>query len=334
MIDFRYHLVSLISVFLALAVGIVLGAGPLQNSIGSTLTEQVNSLRADRDDLREQLATSTAAVTHRDEFTEATLPALVSGALTDEAVVVVTLPGVEDDVLDPLTDAIATAGGTVTGRITISDDWTSTEKETERTDTLSALTEELPAGYVPSDGTTAERLAQVLATSVVSASGEPLSEADSQDAATALSGLTTAGLIDVDGDLSGLASGALLVVPANPEATGDTPATTEDVTDAAVTDYLNLATALDETGAGTVATGPASAATGGLLTSVRDDDTVSSEVSTVDTGSTVMGVVTAVLAMKEQLSGGDGSYGFGEGVDAVLPAITVASATSGKGAGK
>ncbi|NIS33816.1 MAG: copper transporter, partial [Actinobacteria bacterium] len=29
MIDFRYHLVSIIAVFFALAVGIVLGAGPL-----------------------------------------------------------------------------------------------------------------------------------------------------------------------------------------------------------------------------------------------------------------------------------------------------------------
>ena len=29
-IDFRYHLVSVVSIFLALAVGIVLGAGPLQ----------------------------------------------------------------------------------------------------------------------------------------------------------------------------------------------------------------------------------------------------------------------------------------------------------------
>ena len=34
MIDFRYHLVSLVSVFLALAVGIVLGAGPLKDTIG------------------------------------------------------------------------------------------------------------------------------------------------------------------------------------------------------------------------------------------------------------------------------------------------------------
>ena len=37
MIDFRYHLVSLISVFLALAVGIVLGAGPLRENLGDQL---------------------------------------------------------------------------------------------------------------------------------------------------------------------------------------------------------------------------------------------------------------------------------------------------------
>ena len=47
MIDFRYHIVSLISVFLALAVGIALGAGPLKETIGDTLTGQVEQLRAD-----------------------------------------------------------------------------------------------------------------------------------------------------------------------------------------------------------------------------------------------------------------------------------------------
>ena len=52
MIDFRYHLVSLISVFLALAVGIVLGAGPLKEAIGDTLTGEVDKLRARAADLR------------------------------------------------------------------------------------------------------------------------------------------------------------------------------------------------------------------------------------------------------------------------------------------
>ena len=45
MIDFRYHIVSIVSIFLALAVGIVLGAGPLQNQLGTTLTKQVSNLR-------------------------------------------------------------------------------------------------------------------------------------------------------------------------------------------------------------------------------------------------------------------------------------------------
>ena len=48
MIDFRYHIVSLISVFLALAVGIILGAGPLQGAIGDQLTGQVDQLRLEQ----------------------------------------------------------------------------------------------------------------------------------------------------------------------------------------------------------------------------------------------------------------------------------------------
>ena len=155
MIDFRYHLVSLISVFLALAVGIVLGAGPLQNSIGSTLTEQVATLRADRDDLREQLDTASAAVTHRDEFAEATTPALVGNALTGRAVAVISLPGVEEDVVEPLAEAIGTAGGSVTGRIRLTENWTAADKEADRTAALSTLAGELPSGYVPTEGTTA-----------------------------------------------------------------------------------------------------------------------------------------------------------------------------------
>ena len=56
MIDFRYHIVSLISVFLALAVGIILGAGPLQGAIGDQLTGQVEQLRTERNELRDARA--------------------------------------------------------------------------------------------------------------------------------------------------------------------------------------------------------------------------------------------------------------------------------------
>ena len=68
MIDFRYHLVSLISVFLALAVGVVLGAGPLQNSLGTALNDQVTSLRENRKAMQTQLEQTEAAVNNRDDY--------------------------------------------------------------------------------------------------------------------------------------------------------------------------------------------------------------------------------------------------------------------------
>ena len=44
-ISFRYHIVSIVSVFLALAVGIALGGGPLKGEVDNTLVDQV---KADR----------------------------------------------------------------------------------------------------------------------------------------------------------------------------------------------------------------------------------------------------------------------------------------------
>ena len=40
-ISFRYHIVSIVSVFLALAVGVALGGGPLKGEVDNTLVEQV-----------------------------------------------------------------------------------------------------------------------------------------------------------------------------------------------------------------------------------------------------------------------------------------------------
>ena len=60
MIDFRYHLVSIVSIFLALAVGIVLGAGPLKEDLGNTLTRELTQLRQDKTDLRGELTAAPA----------------------------------------------------------------------------------------------------------------------------------------------------------------------------------------------------------------------------------------------------------------------------------
>ncbi len=62
LIDFRYHLVSIVSIFLALAVGIVLGAGPLKGELGDTLNKEVAGLRQDKADLNQQLQEANAGI--------------------------------------------------------------------------------------------------------------------------------------------------------------------------------------------------------------------------------------------------------------------------------
>lgn len=93
MIDFRYHIVSLISVFLALAVGIILGAGPLQGAIGDQLTGQVEQLRTERNELRDQLDEANVTLGNDSRYIEAAGPQLVAGSLQDRRVAVVDLTG-------------------------------------------------------------------------------------------------------------------------------------------------------------------------------------------------------------------------------------------------
>jgi hypothetical protein len=309
MIDFRYHLVSLVSVFLALAVGIVLGAGPLKETIGSTLTERVESLRQEKDSLRVQLDTSEAAAQHRDDYITALTPRVISGQLAGRSVAIVTLPGVDGDAVKPLQDSIAQSGGTVTGQVSIGDAWTDPNREADRVKVISDLVAALPPGSVPTSGSTQEVLAKLLANSLVGLGAGALGTQPSPSV-TVLKALRSADLIGTKGNVAGLAGSALMLAPANPD--GSDQKVKPTTAGPAQTAYLDLATALDRVGDGTVVTGPASAAIGeGLLAAIRKDDDIKEQISTVDNGLTPMGVLTAVLALREQLAGGSGAYGSG-----------------------
>ncbi len=132
MIDFRYHLVSLVSVFLALAVGIVLGAGPLRGEIAQSINTQVEQLRDEKNQLRSELTAAEQSVKNRDAFTEVVLPDLVAGRLTGRSVALVVLPGVDGSAIDTLVVALRAAGATVTTRVDATPDWTDPESDDVR----------------------------------------------------------------------------------------------------------------------------------------------------------------------------------------------------------
>ncbi|MFN8076388.1 MAG: copper transporter [Kineosporiaceae bacterium] len=312
MIDFRYHLVSLVSVFLALAVGIVLGAGPLKESLGDSLNRQVQALREDRESLRGDLGRVEISLEHRDEFLTAVTPKLVADSLAGRKVAVVSVPGADKDTVEATEATLRSAGATLTGRIELTDGWT----DADRTDDRLALARSLAPSLLPAESASSADLAQVLGASVLAA--EPTGTLTMPpQAAAALSRLREDRF--VRGDRLPTARASVAVVVAPPVAT-DLSGTDLDRRKADATAWRGVAVALDAAGEGAVVEGPASAAgPGGVVEAVRAGDARRS-VSTVDTGTTPMGPVTAALALAEQIRGQVGHYGFGDGAAAVLPA--------------
>ncbi len=123
MIDFRYHVVSLISVFLALAVGIALGAGPLKETIGDTLTGQVEQLRRRRTRCA-PTSTPTGSLKDSETYIDAAGPQLLAGTLTDRRVAVIELGTSRTKTRTGLDQRLDQSGATITGHVTLTDMWT------------------------------------------------------------------------------------------------------------------------------------------------------------------------------------------------------------------
>jgi hypothetical protein len=111
--DFRYHALSLVAVFLALGIGIVLGA-----SLGDSVISQANkdvrsSLRNDVVTARQDARTAKAAVSNRDSFIGASFKRLAGGKLRGKRVAIVSLGPLPQDVESGARTAVKDAGGNI-----------------------------------------------------------------------------------------------------------------------------------------------------------------------------------------------------------------------------
>jgi hypothetical protein len=230
----------------------------------------------------------------------------------------VTTPGASDQVVKDLTDLITKAGGSPTGQLRLRGDLLDPAK-TAVVDDLVA--EVAPAGLALPD-TTSERAALELAAAVVTAPG---ANAVGSDAATKiLSGFTSADLLDVRQPAGGSSSAPLIPASLAVVVTGGADGRgLDDIGRQRQARVLALLRALDARSSGAVAVGPESAAgAGGLLEAVRSDGSLADEISSVDSVDTSYGVVSAVLALREQMLGRAGRYGQGPGSQAAAPALT------------
>lgn len=326
MIDFRYHLVSLISVFLALAVGIALGAGPLKETIGDTLTGQVDQLRVEKEQLRAELDAATADLTSTEAAFAAAAPALLDGVLGERRIAVVELGDVRPEALDQVRERIGQAGGSVSATVQVTDKWNDPAERSFRQSLAGSLLEYLDPAPAQDAGTgteLAEALAQALTTSVPT---EP--DVLSEDAGLILELLSEAGLVVLDGDVTAPADAIVLlagptvsveeVAEVDPSENPEEATADAELLDAQIGAAMQIATAAQARSAGAVVAG-GELTEPSLVERIRADETTVSTISTVESVHVVVGQVSVPLALSASIGGTVGHYGPSADATAAFP---------------
>ena len=310
MIDFKQFLTTIAAIFLALAVGVALGAGPLKGTAGEQLRNQVNQLAKDKDELHQQLLDQQAQAKYREAFAVQVGQKLVAGRLDGRKVLMIALPGADSATVKAIRELVADAGGAVTGTVTIEDkllDPTQTQFVDDVSSQAVASVTATDLG-IPATATGYQRAGYVLGRALMTKGIGVQDDA----ARTILYAFKdrSAGLITAPDRLE--RAQLAIAVAGPPASTGDTARDVKGT--------VALLRGLRSQGDGLVLAGPPSAAgSGGVISAVRSNGAAEEAISTVDEANLASGQVVSVLALVEQAQGGSGQYGGVGTTDGVVP---------------
>jgi hypothetical protein len=107
----RYHAASLAAVFIALAVGILIGIGLADDVVSSASEELEASLRSDLADAQDRADSLQSDLDRSDRFGSQILPEVLAGRLQGRRVAVVELGGSDDELVADTRDAVEAADG-------------------------------------------------------------------------------------------------------------------------------------------------------------------------------------------------------------------------------
>jgi len=333
--DRRAWVIPTVVAMFALAIGLVLGSGPLRTALIGSLGTQVDSLEDQV--ATAELAADRANVTNEygDEWVGATAPQLLGTALAGHSVALVSVDRPETDAVSGVQIRVTQAGATVAASVTIEPLWTDPNQSAFR----AALAPQLAPSVAGLDGTEsidelfARALAQALFPTLVldgggnadggTTGGDATNGDKSVDngasAATKAKEragvlwtlLTDSGL--VSGNLEGAADAVVMVA-------GEPPSDADKSSLQATANTTLVGVFAQYNAAIVAASGPD--ADGDLVASVLADAAVlAPRVSTVTWVDTAYSQVTVALALREQFDGWVGHYGPGEGREAAPPPI-------------
>ncbi|HWS35492.1 MAG TPA: copper transporter [Actinoplanes sp.] len=308
MINFRYHVVSLTAVFLALAIGLVVGTAALNGPVSENLRNNLAELNKDNNVRREQVNKLNDEVNRNQEFAAQIAPMLLGGKLAGRKLTVVSLPGAEDAATGVVT-MLKVAGATISSRMTVEEKFFDPNNANELLDLADQSTQNtVPGAGLPLNSDGVETASALLALALTQSTAPVQPSAD--DVTAVLAAFTKPGYISVEDGALGGAEAVVLVsgVPA-----------TDAAADKKSRNALTVATQFSGTDRPTVVAGD-DVGDGNLVSGIRNDPTLNPKISTLDNVSTVQGqVATALVVWDRLVQGKIGHYGLGTGVTAIVP---------------
>ncbi|MEU4402365.1 copper transporter [Micromonospora orduensis] len=311
MINFRYHVVSLTAVFLALAIGLVVGTAALNGPVADSLKEQVTGLRKDNQQWRQQVSNMEKQLALEEEFAEEMSQVVLPGTLTGRRVVVLSLPNGRDHT-EGVLKKLQLAGATITGRVDLQDKFINPDNNSNLLEL--AVTAARPTAQttgLPGNGHGVETSSALLASVLLDrAQGvAPVSDADRR---AVLAAYNNAGYLTTDNNKVTGSAEAVVVVSGQPYVDKDSDKRDESV--------VKIAEQFDRTGS--IVVGGNGSVGGNLVSVVRGDPVLAQTISTVDNANTVQGQLVTSLALVQQLTEKKaGQYGVGDNAASLLPRL-------------
>jgi hypothetical protein len=309
-INFRYHVVSLTAVFLALAIGLVVGTAALNGPVADSLSNQVTSLRKDNTQLRDTVSSLEEQLTREEDFATEAAPMLLAGKLTNRRVLLLTLPSGREQA-DQVRTMLTTAGATVTGRIDVQDSFVEPQNAEELLYLATqAAQPTIPTTGLPSNSNGVETASALLARGVLDqATGTQTAPADLTALLAAYEKAGYIGYADTEKDKVSGPAEVVVVVSGLPYTDQDSAKKDEAV--------VTMVSQFDRTGAVVVAGNGAN--DGNVIAAIRGDSALSKTISTVDNANTVAGQVVTALATADAATNKVGQYGLGAGAASLMP---------------
>lgn len=308
-ISLRQHAISLAAVFLALAVGVVLGSGLLSDTLLSglrtekqDLQKQITALTDQRNALNEKLGAA-------DDFDTQMSGRMVHDTLAGKSVVLFRTPDADGDDVDALARVVGQAGGTVTGTVALTQEFVDANSAEK-------LRSVVNSSIVPSGAQLSTTLVDqgsqagdLLGIALLINRNPAVHPADDTQRETVLAALRDTGFLTYQGDRLPAANAAVVVTGG---ALGDNAGNQGST-------VARFAAGLAPHGSGVVLAGRDGSATGTSAVAVtRADAGMAAALSTVDDVSAESGRITATLALENLANGAPpGQFGVGPGARSV-----------------